>query len=153
LYYGQWSLIVRNGHFQHLAEQKPLDRSKQTFLKLINSLGPQNRLKFIIRGTGVVTYDAGEIACCRSFSGVLLGKCTAVDPSARAPHAIQQSTRFRPSICVWGLIDTFHPTGSYPPKTLHFWDINGDFQLERLRANSAQEKRIITLDGSNYASR
>jgi hypothetical protein len=33
-----------------------------------------------------------------------------------------------------GLIDTSHPMAELSPKNPHFWAVNGDSQLKRLRA-------------------
>jgi hypothetical protein len=60
---GQWSLSIGNDHFQHLAEQKPLNRSKQKLEQFITSAGPPSKPKFIMIGRGVAAPHIGEIRC------------------------------------------------------------------------------------------
>jgi hypothetical protein len=51
-----------------------------------------------------------------------------------AALARDQSTRFRQGCAFGGVVDTCHPMEELSPKTSHFRDVNGDFQLKRLRA-------------------
>ena len=79
---------------------------------------------------------------------------TQPNPSARVPHIIHQSTRFRPKMCLWRVSSLYLiPWGNYPPKSLIFWTSMGISSLNVYARISAQKKRIITLDGSKCASR
>jgi hypothetical protein len=130
--YGQWSLSIANGHFQHLAEQKPLNRSMQKFEQFRTSAGPPSTLKFIMIGRGVAAPHIGEIYGSRSFfSGDFSGKPTA-DPERSSP-TYYTSIDAVPAkeVSFGGLIDTYHPMEELSP---HFGAVNGDSQLKRLRA-------------------
>jgi hypothetical protein len=58
---------IGNGHFQHLTEQKPPNRSIQKCEHFIMSAGPPSRPKFIMIGRGVSAPHIGEIYVSRSF--------------------------------------------------------------------------------------
>jgi hypothetical protein len=75
--------------------------------------------------------------------------------SARVPHIIHQSTRFRSRSCHFGgLSDTSHPMAELSPKkTLIFGTSTRISSLKVYGRISAQEKHITTLDGSKCASR
>jgi hypothetical protein len=133
--YELWSLSIGNGHFQHLAERKPLNRSKQKFEQLITSVSPPSGLKFIMIGRGVSAPRIGEIYGSGSFFLVTSRASPQQIPRARAPHIIYQSTWFRPRRCLLGVLSIrLIPWGSNPPKIPHFWSVIGDSQLKRLRA-------------------
>jgi hypothetical protein len=78
-------------------------------------------------------------------------------PSARVPHIIHQSMRFRPRMCLLGgLIDISHPLslgGVIPEKPLILEPSMGIPSLNVYGRISAQEKRITTLNSSKCASR
>jgi hypothetical protein len=86
LCYGQWSLRVGNGHFQHLAEQKTINRSKQKFVQLIVSAGSPSKPKFLMIGWRVAAPHMGEVVDWQRFpfSGDFSGKRTA-DPERSSP--------------------------------------------------------------------
>jgi hypothetical protein len=135
LCYGQCSLSIGNGHFQHLAQQKPLNRSIRKFEEFITSAGPPSRPKFIMIGWGVAAPHIGEIYGSRSFSffPVTSRASPQPTPSARAPHIIHQSTRFRPRKCLLGSHRYVSSHGELSPKNLHIGAVNGDSQLKPLR--------------------
>jgi hypothetical protein len=133
-----WTVVAkyRKRDVQHLTEQKPLNRSIQKIKQFITSAGPPSRQTFIMIGQGFSAPHIGETYGLRSF--FFLVTCWAnaqPTPSARRPHIIHQSTRFRPWMCHLGVSSILLiPWGSYPRKTPHFGAPNGDSQLERLRA-------------------
>jgi hypothetical protein len=150
--YEQWSLSIGNGHFQHLAEQKPLDRSKQKFERLIRSARSQSRPKFIMIGWGVAAPHIGEIYGSWSFfSGDFSGKRTA-DPERSSPiyytpiDAVPaKDVPFRVSSI------RLIPWGVFPEKILG--TPMGIPSLNVYGRISAHEKRMTTLDSSKCASR
>jgi hypothetical protein len=86
-------------------------------------------------GQGIAAPHIGEIYGWRSFFfGDFSGKRTA-DPERSSPiYYASMDADSAKGVPFWGLIDTSHPLGSYPRKTPHFWNVNGDSQLKRLRA-------------------
>jgi hypothetical protein len=101
LYTVLWSVVaIGNGHFQHLAEQNPLNRSKQKFVQLITWAGPPSRPKIIMIGRGIAAPHMGEVVDWRSFFPVTSRASAQPSPNARVPH---QSTRFRPRMCLLGV--------------------------------------------------
>jgi hypothetical protein len=91
--YEQWSLSIGNGDFQHLTEQKPLNRSIQKFEHLITSAWPLSWPRFIMIGRGVSAPHIGEIYGSRSsFFRWLVGQ-THSRPRAFEPHMLYISRR------------------------------------------------------------
>jgi hypothetical protein len=90
---------------------------------------------------GVAAPHIGEIYGSRSFfSGDISGKRTA-DPERSSPIYYTSIDAVSAKDVPFGeLIDTSHPIGEVSPKTPHFWDVNGDFQLKRLRAYLGSEE-------------
>jgi hypothetical protein len=125
LYTVLWTVFAKyigNGDFQHLTEQKPLNRSIQKFEQFITSAGPQSRPKFIMIGRGVSAPHIGEIYGSRSFFPVTCWANAQPTPNARAPHMLYTNRRGSGQGCVfWGLIDTSHPLGELSPKNRSFW--------------------------------
>jgi hypothetical protein len=75
----------------------------------------------------------GAVVDRQSFSDVLLGNC-AVDSECPILHSIYVIDAVSANdVPLKNLGDTSYPMGSYP-QNIHFWDVNGDFQLKRLRA-------------------
>jgi hypothetical protein len=76
----------------------------------------------------------GEVVGWRFFSGDSSGKRTA-DPERASPtYYIYKSIDAvsAKDVPFGGLIATSHPRGELSPKSPHFEDVNGDFQLKRL---------------------
>ena len=86
-------------------------------------------------GWGVSAPHMGEIYGPRSFfPGDLLGKRTA-DPERSSPtYYTSIDAVSAKDVPFGGFIDMSHPIGQLSPKTPHFRDVNGDFQLKCLRA-------------------
>jgi hypothetical protein len=104
------------------------------------SARPTSRSKFMMVGWRVAVPHIGEIYGPRSFfSGDLLSKCTA-DPERSSPtYYTSIDAVSAKNVPFEGLIDMSHPIGELSPKTPHFRDVNGDFQLKRLRAYLGSE--------------
>jgi hypothetical protein len=85
-------------------------------------------------GRGVALPIRVKLSTGGVFSGDLSGKRTA-DPGRTRPtyHTSIDAVSVK-DVPLGGLIDTSHPLGKLSPLTLHFGDVNGDFQLKRLRA-------------------
>jgi hypothetical protein len=116
---------IENSRFQHLAEQTLFNRSKQKFVQLIMSVRPPNRPKFIMIGRGSrlpiwVKLSTGQI-----YFPVASRASAQPTPSVRVPHIIHQSTRFRPRMCLLGVLY---------PKHLIFVTSMGISSLNFLRA-------------------
>jgi hypothetical protein len=74
--------------------------------------------------------------------------------SARVPHIIHQSMRFRLRMCLLGVSSIrLIPWGSYPQKPLILGPSMGIPSLNVYGRISAQEQRMTTLDSSKCASR
>jgi hypothetical protein len=145
-----------NGHFRHLAEQKPLKQSKQKFVELISSAVSPSRSKFIMiggrgRGSGPYGWSCRLVKLLRC---VLFGKCTA-DPERSSPtYYISVDAVSAKDVPLGGLIDTSHTMGELSPNNPSFWGIRQwNLQLKRLRAYLVTEERYITLDSSKSAFR
>jgi hypothetical protein len=86
------------------------------------------------------------------FPAVFSGKRTA-DPERSSPtYYISIDAVSAKDMPLGGLIDTYHPMVELP-KTPHFGDVNGDSTFNVYGRILAQEKQIITPDGSKCASR
>jgi hypothetical protein len=112
--YGQWSQSTGNGHFQHLAEQNHLNRSKQKCVQLIMSMGPPSRPKLILIGHGVASPHMGEAVDLRSFSRDLSGKRTADNERSSPTYYTSIDAVSTKEVPFGGPIDKSHPMGSYP---------------------------------------
>jgi hypothetical protein len=94
---------------------------------------------FLFRGVqfrlGVYTPQWGpwKITGCRLVKFLFPVFCSASaqpTPSARVPCIINQSTRFRPRMCLWGSQRSVSSNGGITPIIPR--DVNGDFQMKLL---------------------
>jgi hypothetical protein len=68
------------------------------------------------------------------FPRCFFGKRTADPERSRLIYYTSIDAVSAKDVPLGDLIVTSHPIGSYPTKNPHFGDVNGDFQLKRLRA-------------------
>jgi hypothetical protein len=104
------------------------------FLKLITMAEPPSRRNFIMIGREIAAPHMGEVVGWRSIFPVTSRASEQPTPSARVPHIIHQSTRFRPRMYLLGVSSIRLIPWVSNPKNPSFGDVNGDFQLKRLRA-------------------
>jgi hypothetical protein len=136
LYTVLWSVVAkcRKWPFSAHRRTKPLNRSKQKFAQLITSAGPPSRPKFIMIGRGSrrpiwVKLSTGGVF----FFRWLLGQAHS-QRRALESHILYINRRgFAQGCAFWASIRVI-PWGNYSPKAPHVGDVNGDFQLNRLRA-------------------
>ena len=140
-YYTWVKLIKRQKSFQGLAKyghevlMSLQKKWPKKFVQLITSVGTPSRPKLRMIGE-LVAPHMGEVVDWRSFFRCFVGQA----------HS-------RPRMCLWGLIDTSHPVGSYSQKPLIFGTSMGIYSLNVYALISAQKKRIRTLDSPKCATR
>jgi hypothetical protein len=122
-----WAVVtisIESGNFQHLAEQKPIIRSKQIFLQLIKSAGPPIEPKLIMVGWGVAVYHMGEIFACQSVFFRCFVRRTHSRPRVFESH-IEYINRcgFGQGSGYGGLIDTSQPMGELTPQNRSLWGL------------------------------
>jgi hypothetical protein len=123
-------------NFQQLAEQKPsTDRSK--ICRTDYGGEPPRRPNFIMIGdstpyTWVKLSTGGVILC---FHGQALSRPRALESHITSINAISAK-----NVSLKSLVDTSRRMGQLSSKTPHFRDVNGDFQLDFLRAYLGAEE-------------
>jgi hypothetical protein len=150
-----WTVVgkyIGNGHFPHLAEQKPCNRSKQKFEQMITSAGPPSRPKFIMIGWGVTAPHIGEIYGWRSFfsfSAMVTSRASAQPTPALEPHMLYINRRGTGQGCAfWGSHRYVSSHGGViSEKPLISGPSMGIPSLNVYGRISAQDKHMTTFDG------
>jgi hypothetical protein len=141
-------LRIGNGHFRHLAEQQPLNRSQQTlYIELATK-----KVKVQNDPHGVAAPYIGEVDRRSFFPLFCIGKGTA-DPERSSPTyytSIDACSAKNVLKGVSSIIPSYR--GVRPPNPLIFGISLVIFSLHVYGCISAQKKHIITLYSSKSAS-